>query len=294
VKTTQQVLFARPVGPGLAQLAHGLKQLEMGVTVAPTFEAARRIAQGMPSLALVVIDAEREPDAAKALLLQIKDRDLRLPVLWVGAAPSGSAITPDVCLPADSPSEHLTERAQALLADDLYPPALVRSLVSACNTALVTTFECSVECAEPRLSRSAVRPGDVSSLMFVADENTSAHFILSSSEAALFSLAERIGFDASEGRRRLAIDMASELTNQIMGRMKASTEALANVRLGLPYVLTGEQLCIYAPTPKPSLVVQIDIGTALLTVDFWFKTRVQPDRETERFMAELSAGDGLF
>lgn len=292
MKTTQQVLFACPVGPGLAPLAHDLKLLEMGVTVAPSFEAAKRIAQGMPSLALVVIDAERDAAQASVLLGQIKDRDRRLPVLWVGAAPSGSAFKPDAQLLAGDAS--LIERAQALLVDDLYPPSIVRSLVSACNTALTTTFECSVECAEPRLSRSAVRPGDVSSLMIVADEDTSAHFILSSTEDALFSLAERIGFDASEGRRRLAIDMASELTNQIMGRMKASAEALANLRIGLPYVLTGEQLCIYAPTPKPSLVVQIDIGTALFSVDFWFKTRMQPDLETERFMAELSAGDGLF
>ena len=40
--------------------------------------------------------------------------------------------------------------------------------------------------------------------------------------------------------------------------------------------------------------MQVDLAGAQITVDFWFKTRVQPDLETERFMAELSAGDGLF
>jgi hypothetical protein len=90
------------------------------------FEAARRIAQGMRSLALVVIDAEREPAEARALLGQITDRDRRLPVLWVGAAPSGSGLKPDVCLPADGPNETL-ERARAGVAGRRPLPTFART-----------------------------------------------------------------------------------------------------------------------------------------------------------------------
>jgi CheY-like chemotaxis protein len=294
VQTIQQILFACPVNPRLSQLAQALKELEMAVLTAPSFGAARQVVERLPGLALVVIDAESSVSDATRLLAQIKDRNRRLPVLWLGAAPSGSQFTPESLLPSTAAIEQLRESAQALLADNLYPPTLVRALVSACNTALTTTFECPVECAEPHLSRSVVRPGNISALMFVSDDDTTAHFILSSTEWALSSLAERIGFDASEGQRQLAVDMASELINQIVGRMKANVDSLSTLRIALPYIVTGEQLCIYAPTPKPSLNVQVDLADAQLTVDFWFKTRLQPNLEAERFMAQLSAGDGLF
>jgi hypothetical protein len=294
VQTIQQILFACPMNPRLNGLAQSLKELDMAVLTAPSYGAARRVVERLPGLALVVIDAESSAFEAGELLALIKDKNRRLPVLWLGAAPSGIRFAPDAMAPSAALPDALLERAQAQLADNLYPPTLVRSLVSACNTALTTTFDCRVECAEPHLSRSVVRPGDMSALMFMSDEDTTAHFILSSTEQALFSLAERIGFDASEGKRQLAVDMAGELMNQIVGRMKASVDALAGLRIALPYIVTGEGLCIYAPTPKPSLNVQVNFADAQLTIDFWFKTRVQPDVEAERFMAQLAAGDGLF
>jgi CheY-specific phosphatase CheX len=294
VKTTQQVLFAQPMTPRLTKLGPALNLADMSVSVAPSFDAAARIVQALPTLALVVIDACDCPAEATSLLARIRDCNRRLPVLWVGPAPLGGVERPDACVPEQTRPLELIECALDLLVDELYPPALVRSFLSACNVALTTTFEVAVDCEQPRLSRAAVRPGDVSALMLLSDHDTTAHLILSSSEAVLFGLAERIGFDAIAGRHQLAIDMASELTNQIAGRLKATSDVLATMRLTLPYVVTGEAFSIHSPTPKPSLMVQLELGGEPLSVNFWWKTRRQHDAEAERVLAELTAGDGLF
>lgn len=293
MNTSHQILLVCPRTAALCELGQELKQLDMVVTTANSYETARKIAERVPGLSLVIIDAESSHEQASRLLTQIKDRNRRLPVLWVGAAPSGALQADERCT-EHARREELMEAAQLLMMDDLYPPLLVRAFVSACNTALTSTFDCAVECAEPRLSRSVVRPGDVTAFMLVSSHDLTAHCLLSAEEDALFALAQRIGFEATLGKRQLAVDMAGELVNQIFGRMKATHDLLSSVRIALPYVLTGEQLCVYTPSPKPSLAVQIDINSAILTADFWFRARTQPNLAAEAAIADLVGNDGLF
>lgn len=293
MNTSHQILLVCPRAPALASLTEQLKRLDMVVTTATSCETARKLAERVPGLSLVVIDASGSPEQASALLTQIKDRNRRLPVLWIGPDPV-SPFKPDERHNAAASCDMLMEAAQLLMLDDLYPPLLVRAFVSACNTALTSTFDCAVECAEPRLSRSVVRPGDITAFMLVNSIETTAHCMLSAEEDALFALGQRIGFEPTAGKRQLAVDMAGELVNQIFGRMKATSEPLSGIRLALPYVLSGDRLCVYAPSPKPSLAVQIDINSAILTADFWFRARVQPNRAAEQAIAELVGADGLF
>jgi hypothetical protein len=261
--------------------------------MANSFDVAQRAVDRAPDLALVVIDGRAPSSEANALLCTIKDRNRRLPVLWVGSAPA-CAPQPDALVSNAQDLDVLEDRAKWLVIDDLYPPTLVSCLVSACNTALTTTVGCAVDCGRPALSRTAVRPGNLSAFMLVVGEDTSAHLMLSADESALFALGQHIGFDANEGRRRVAIDMASEIVNQILGSMKATSELLTSLRLGLPYMFAGEPLAFYAPTPKPSLVLGIDCGIAKLTVDFWFTTRRTESAETKRRAQELENGGLLF
>lgn len=293
MNTSHQILLVCPRSAALGMLTQQLQHLDMVVTTATSYETARKIAERVPGLSLVIVDAELAHAQASTLLTQIKDKNRRLPVLWLGAPPA-SPLAADHRCNASASSDELMEAAQLLMMDDLYPPLLVRAFVSACNTALTTTFDCAVECAEPRLSRSVVRPGDITAFMLVSNHDTTAHCMLSAEEDALFALGQRIGFEASLGKRQLAVDMAGELVNQIFGRMKATSELLSTIRIALPYVLSGEQLCIYAPSPKPSLAVQIDINSAILTADFWFRTRMQPNIEAQKAIADLVGSDGLF
>lgn len=193
----------------------------------------------------------------------------------------------DVTVPSDATAALLEDKARALLINDLYPPSVVRAFVSSCNTVLTATFESAVESSEPSLSRSSVRHGNVSGFMLISDDETSAHLIVSADEADLAALAERIGFDPAEGQRRLAIDLASELVNQIVGRLKATVDLLSNLRLALPYVFTGEHVGIYSPTPKPSLSLALSSGDVKLVVDFWMKTRRTLDVAEEARLESL-------
>jgi len=293
VNTSHQILLVCPRAAALSTLREELKQLDLVVTTASSYETARKIVDRVPGLSLVIIDAEAAPDQGSALLTAIKDLNRRLPVLWVGPDHT-SPFMPDEKLTSRASLQELTEAAQLLMLDELYPPRLVRAFVSACNTALTSTFECAVECAEPRLSRSVVRPGNITAFMLVNNADTTAHFLLSAEESALFALGLRMGFEATSGKRQLAVDMAGELVNQIVGCVKTTSELLASLRIALPYVLTGEGLCVYAPSPKPSLAVQIDINSAIVTAELWFRTRVLPNPDTEQAIADLVGDDGLF
>ena len=279
-----------------AGLPTALKALDFVVSLAPTFDVAERAVQRAHDLALVVIDGTSHVDQATALLGRVKDLHRGLPVLWIGPALRHS-VAPDAHLPDTATMHELEEAAKKLLFDDLYPPRVVRVFVSACNTAITGLFDCGVESAEPTLSRSAVRIGNVTAFMLMNGDLTSAHLALSSDEATLCALGYRIGFDASEGKRRLAIDMATELVNQVMGRMKATSEMLEVLQLSLPYVFTGEGISVYAPTSKPSLTLQLtcnELGGGVLNLDFWYKTRIVADPEAERRAAELADGGLLF
>ncbi|HKU40023.1 MAG TPA: chemotaxis protein CheX [Polyangiales bacterium] len=294
MKASQHVLIAGPGESGREAMAAVFKALDMIVSWAPSFDVARRAVERAHDLALVVIDARTSSEDAAALLVCVKNLHGGLPVLWLGAD-ARAPVAPDAKLPAAADARLLEECAKALLRDDLYPQRLVRTFVSACNTALTTMFDCGVESAEPSLSRSALRHGNVTALMFMTSKQTTAHLGLSADEGTLVTLAQQLGFDPSEGRRRLAVDMASELVNQIMGRMKATSEQLEMLDLGLPYVFTGEQFSMYAPTGKPSLTAQLQCnlpGATSLAVEFWFKSRVASDGAADRYDAEL-ASDGL-
>jgi CheY-specific phosphatase CheX len=288
--------MAGPGDDGREAFAAVLKALDMVVSWAPSFEVARRTVERAHDLAMVVVDARSSSQDAVGLLVCVKDLHRGLPVMWIGTDPR-APVAPDAVLPASADLHALEESAKTLLRDDLYPPRLVRTFVSACNTALTAMFDCGVESAEPCLSRSALRSGNVTALMFMTGPETTAHLALSADEDTLVTLAQQIGFDPSEGKRRLAIDMASELVNQIMGRMKATSEQLAMLALGLSYVFAGETFSMYAPTGKPSLTAQLRCnlpGATTLTVDFWFKSRVPSDAEADRYTAELTSGGLLF
>ena len=297
MKASQHVLIAGPLGDAHEGLPAALKALDLVVSRAPTFDVADLAVQRAHDLALVVVDGTTLAAQAAALLRRVKDLQRSVPVLWIGADPRSST-PPDARLPATAAVHELEEKAKALLLDDLYPPRLVRAFVSACNIALTTLFDCGVESADPTLSRAAVRIGNVTAFMLMNSELTSAHLALSSDEATLCALGYRIGFDASEGKRRLAIDMASELVNQIMGRMKATSELLEVLQLSLPYVFTGEGISVYAPTSKPSLTLRLTCNEensgGPINLDFWYKTRIAPDPEAERRAAELADGGLLF
>ena len=295
MKASQHVLIAGPGDDAREAIAAVLKRLDMVVSWAPSFEVARRTVQRAHDLALVVVDARTASEDAVGLLVCVKDLHRDLPVMWLGSAPR-APVAPDKVLP-EADLRAIEDSAKTLLRDDLYPPRLVRTFVSACNTALTAMFDCGVESAEPSLSRSALRSGNVTALMFMTGSETTAHLALSADEDTLVTLAQQIGFDPSEGKRRLAIDMASELVNQIMGRMKATSEQLAMLALGLSYVFTGDSFSMYAPTGKPSLTAQLSCnlpGATTLTVDFWFKSRVPSDAEADRYTAELTSGGLLF
>jgi Chemotaxis phosphatase CheX len=273
VRTSQYVLLVSPSTLAVTQLADAIAPLDMVVKSASSYESGRLVAERVPSLSLVVIDATSSLEQASALLQTLKDQNRRLPILWVGAQPSG-AYAPDEQRPTSVKLQELSELAQQLMFDDIYPPGLVRALVSACELALTGSFDCAVECAEPRLSRSAVRPGNITALMTFGDKRTTAHCMLSGEQRALSELASRLLEPSAtdSGQTQLAVDLASELVNQIVGRLKATSELFSGVRLALPYVITGDNLHVHAPTPKPSLAVQLDVNSTMMTVDLWVRS----------------------
>lgn len=288
--------MAGPLAGEHARLATTLKSLDFIVSRATSFDVAHHAVEHAHDLALVVIDGTESHDQAVALARRVKDLHRRLPVMWIGANPSLSPAL-DACMAASAEASELEERAKALLIDDLYPPSLVRGFVSACNIAVTTTFDCGVECAEPTLSRSSVLPGNVTAFMLMNSDATSAHLAISSDEATLCALGYRIGFDVSEGKRALSVEMASELANQIMGRMKATSELLEVLQLSLPYVFTGDNVSVFAPTNKPSLTLELscnELSGGVLNVGFWFRTKLQTNAETERMTSELADGGLLF
>lgn len=253
----------------LALVAVGLTSFEFRVTLARDEATARGFIENASDISLIAVDGSLVEDAS-AFLAATRDRHRDLPIMWLDAG-DGTEFRgepPDEMLALPLDAAVFSARAKELLFDDFYPKSMVHGLLSAGNAVLSLTFETGVECGEPWLKQTERLPGMVHAYIPFMSDKASGHLITSGDIHVLAALGERIGFDLEDGERQVAIDMAGEIANQVIGRMKSLSDVLGDVRMGVPVVWVGMDIAAHFSSDKPNLSVQFETEVGQVHLDF--------------------------
>ena len=283
------VLVIATPDSALAAVAKDLSGFEFRVTLARTEQAGMDFIDNAPDISLVAVDGASVSDPSK-FLYRLRDHHRDLPVMWL-ADPQNQATfrgePPNVMLQTPLDSEAFRTQANALMFDDFYPKTIVHGLLSSGNAVLATGFEVPVECGDPWLKLTERLAGNVHAYIPFMADSALGHLMAGGDLAALAGLGEHLGFDLDEGARQVAIDVAGEIANQVLGRMKSDCpDALQNVRMGVPIVWVGEAIDAHFSSKKPNLVVEFETQFGAVYLDFGLHAFTAGEgAEEEEFMA---------
>ena len=273
MQTRKYILVVAEPKSSTTDAAKALTGMEFRITVASSAEAALAFIEGNAQLSLVAVDAAiiEDPDD---MLRRIRDRHRDLPVVWIRTEDDKRRFTvdpPNAVLIQPLDAATFETRAKALLFEDFFPRAVVHGLLSAGNSVLPLSCETAVEAGEPWLKQTEALEGNVHAYIAFMADGINGHLLTSGDIGVLAKLGERLGFDPDDGSRQVAIDMAGEIGNQVLGRMKSICgDLLKGVRMGVPVVWVGEGIHAHFSAKKPNLSVQLNSEDGPIFLNFGF------------------------
>lgn len=275
MKARKHVLVVAADAAPLCEAARTLEPEEFDLIRATTAVEAKLLLESNAQLSLMAVDRSLIDDHDE-FLRNARDHHKSLPVLWTrpGDAKIRFAVEPpNAYLDEPFDAAMFREKTRSLIVDDSFPRQVVHGLLSAGNAVLATTCEVAVEAGEPWLKQTGALEGDVHAYISFFGPDVSGHLISSGSLATLCALGERLGFDPEEGQRQVATDMAGEIANQVLGKMKLICgNALRDIRLGIPVIWVASNPSTVLPTDKPSLYVDMTTEDGAVHLLFGFST----------------------
>lgn len=270
MRTLKFVLIVATDASPLHAVEVPMADLGYRVARATSCEAAVAAIVDAPRLSAVLIDGGLE--GALSVLAEVTNRHGGLPVIWWQQAASRPSFTerkPSAIFTGPLDVGEVVARTDRHFCDEFFPPSVVQSFYNAANSVLATTFQVAVDLGEPWTEFSESLPGDAAALIGFGGTEVAGHVLVIGTRAHLAALAREIGLDEGDGDRRLAIDVLGELSNQIVGQVKASSAKLmGDVQLGLPYVMLGEHIDLHFGTTKPFVRMLVSVAGGDIFVDF--------------------------
>jgi CheY-specific phosphatase CheX len=267
------MLVVAPLNSEVRALGEALVDDEFDVSIANDAAAGLEQIEGNGQYSLVVADAQAIADH-DAFLLRIRDRHRDLPVIWIRRQDdqrrfAGDAPRAVLVHPVPAATFRLT--AGSLVSGDFYPRAVVQGLVSAGNAVLALSCETSVDAETPWLKQTETLLGTVHAYISFMSDQAMGHLLTSGDIPTLTALGERLGLDLESGLRQVAIDMAGEIGNQVLGRMKSVCgDMLAGVKMGVPVVWLGDHVHAHFSSERPNLALTLTTEFGPVHLNFGF------------------------
>lgn len=255
-------------------------------------EALRAVREKVP-ISVIAFDGQALGESGPELFRRLGQEN-DLPGIWLtgeGDEPDFGCFEPAGVLDGGPNPERFEDVVRKTVRDGFYPPSLVQSLLSACNNVMTTTFQRSLELREPWLKVSGMIYGDVTASLPFRANNILGNVMVTGFRPHLAQLGMEIGFEASEGERRIAQAVLAEISNVVIGRVAMDCEELlGTLRMGLPLVFAGDNLDTHSPEKKPAVCVEVEDDWGKLHTEFLFQ-RAEISEDTDKDVAV--AGDVL-
>jgi CheY-specific phosphatase CheX len=296
------VLLIEPSTGPLNDLAPELASLDFVVQQASTIELAQEAVVATPLLAMVVIDDSIGRSEGVAFVAYVKERHPDLPVLWVGDASampfsSFGEHTPDLILKSPVDREAIPSHAKHLLRQHLYPDSLVDLVRDRAQMVFLDGFSTDVNPGPVCLRANRSTLATVSAILSFCGSGLSGRIVVSGAHDHLATVFRRIVPGEAPVSDFETEDLAGEMANQILGRLKEYYVQRGQIfGITSPVYLRGDVAVRYK-AGRPSLVLPFEEAEGTLFVQFCIDTSnpavgTEPAAEHAEDMAQ--GGDLVF
>lgn len=293
------VLVEPPDGQLATNLTPRLQTLGLPVALFSSVEEAESFLQGGQLIALVGIDDALGMENAGALLANVRATLPGVPVVWVTREDPNelvfSDVAPDKVLAHRSPVVEVIRYADEALLRFFYPDIVVNVLRESIVSVMSSTFKTEGTVARVGLRTNRNLLAYVNGLLPFAGRRTSGRLVVSAAKTYLGELRRRIVPAAAPPSLHEAEDLAGEMCNQVLGRLKGFFwRKSLPVEFGLPIIIRGQNCEVRYKAPHPSIVFDFQEPMGTVHFEFCFDLFDAKELDTADVETVAPAGSLLF
>jgi CheY-specific phosphatase CheX len=293
------VLVEPPDGQLATNLTPRLQTLGLPVALFSSVEEAESFLQGGQLIALVGIDDALGMENAGSLLANVRASLPGVPVLWVTREEPSDLVftdmTPDKVLAHRSPVVEVIRYADEALLRFFYPDIVVNVLRESIVSVMASTFKTEGSVARIGLRTNRNLLAYVNGLLPFAGRRTSGRLVVSAAKTYLGELRRRIVPAAAPPSLHEAEDLAGEMCNQVLGRLKGFFwRKSLPVEFGLPIIIRGQNCEVRYKAPHPSIVFDFQEPMGTVHFEFCFDLFDAKELDTADVETVAPAGSLLF
>lgn len=207
----------------------------------------------MPWLSLLVAEGPLDLPAYQAVVETVRRDHPELPILRVRAAGENRVLHEDGEIPVVDRAELLT-RAEDLLVQRAYPASMLDAVARSATDTLREGFNTEAELLSTSLKLTRHMLGRVVPVLPLSGPGISGHLVLNVVSPQLRRIHRSSFPSATRATTRDLGDLGGELLNQTAGRIKGALRTTIAIELGLPMVITGENLTLRVTSPAPTVL----------------------------------------
>ena len=266
------ILLVEIDGGPLFDLTPHLKSLGFTVLCAATPKAALSLLDATPLLSLVAVDDGLGVEDGAALVDAIKLRQPELPVLWVSSNKSTPPLSsrehpPDVVLHHPIGPDDLEDAADRLLQARFYPDPITEFLGTACIEVMKEAYDTTLTLEGVGIRATGNALASVNALLPFCGARVAGSLLVSAEFEHLAQIRQRFLPGQSNPSREEIEDVAGEYANVLAGRAKALFARYElPFDLGTPIILAGTEINVRSRASRPSLVLILRDGPAVIHV----------------------------
>jgi CheY-specific phosphatase CheX len=293
------VLVEPPDGQLATNLTPRLQTLGLPVALFSSVEEAESFLQGGQLIALVGIDDALGMENAGSLLANVRATLPGVPVLWVTREEPSELVfsdaTPDKVVAHRSPVVEVIRYADEALLRFFYPDIVVNVLRESIVSVMSSTFKTEGTVARIGLRTNRNLLAYVNGLLPFAGRRTSGRLVVSAAKTYLGELRRRIVPAAAPPSLHEAEDLAGEMCNQVLGRLKGFFwRKSLPVEFGLPIIIRGQNCEVRYKAPHPSIVFDFQEPMGTVHFEFCFDLFDAKELDTADVETVAPAGSLLF
>jgi CheY-specific phosphatase CheX len=276
IAARKYALVMRPRDKNLSWLVHILRANGFRVAVGQRFDQLLDVIAASPWLSLLVLDTSGLKRADHASLAEVQEKHPELPILRV--TPSTDA-------------ENVMAQAEQMLSRRFYPDFVLDGMRACAAETLREGFKTDAKLLSVslKLTRSVV--GKMVPFISFCGPGVSGHMVLNAPVARLRSMYRRVLARKSAPTNDDLGDLAGEILNQVLGRLKAHCARFGVAfDLGLPVVATGEKVIVRVPRAAPAVVFDLGVPGGHLFLEFSL-TSMDLSEPRAAKAPELSSGE---
>ena len=292
IAARKYALVMRPRDRTLSWLVHILRANGFRVAVGQRFDEILDVIAASPWLSLLVLETSGLKRADAAALAEVQEKHPELPILCL--APAGAPSAPIAGIPTVplTDPEDVMIRAEQMLSRRFYPDFVLDGMRACAAETLKEGFktEARLLSVSLKLTRSVV--GKMVPFISFCGPGVSGHMVLNAPVARLRSMYRRVLARKSTPTLDDLGDLAGEVLNQVLGRLKSHCAKYGVAfDLGLPVVATGEKVIVRVPRAAPAVVFDMGVPGGHLFLEFSLTSIDLSEPRAVASASELSSGD---